>query len=74
MPLSTLDKAPARVNNTMRLGDIWAGPTGARWRVTHVALGRAYLVRHEARSTKGARRMDRPVLAPPAWELIKRGD
>ena len=72
MTLPTLEKASARANSTMRLGDVWSGPSGAHWLVHHVAMGRAHLRRHQPRSTKGARFIERPVLAPKSWTLVSR--
>jgi len=72
MTLSTLEKAPTRANSTMRLGDVWSGPSGALWLVHHVSVGRAHLRRHQARSTKGARFMERPALASKTWTLVSR--
>jgi hypothetical protein len=73
MPSLTAEAPLTRTESTMRVGDVWAGPSGAKWLVISANSGRAHLRRHEPRSTKGARFLERPTLAPSTWQRISRG-
>jgi hypothetical protein len=64
-----------RASRSMRAGDIWAGPSRARWLVFQISSdGMAHLRRVCTAQTKGRKYLCRPLLAPSTWMLVERSD
>lgn len=71
----TTQQPAALASRSMRAGDIWAGPSGARWLVFQVSSdGIAHLRRVCINQSKGRKYLSRPVLVRPTWTLLERGD
>jgi hypothetical protein len=62
-------------SRSMRAGDIWAGPSRARWLVFQIGSdGMAHLRRVCTAQTRGRKYLCRSPLAPSTWILVERSD